>query len=130
MLNINHSTIVVPNADHDRLLEFLIGAMGHMGLTAKGPNYWVWSLPQSSASEDSLRAALKMTHVAFAAQSQVPLKSDQEEVDRFHSAAIEAGGISNGAPGLRPYHAQYYAAFVLDPVCHINWEVVHHGSAG
>jgi hypothetical protein len=28
---------------------------------------------------------------------------------------VEAGGRSNGAPGLRPYHDRYYAAFVLDP---------------
>ncbi|MGH8194269.1 MAG: VOC family protein, partial [Woeseiaceae bacterium] len=28
---------------------------------------------------------------------------------------ISAGGVDNGAPGLRPYHSQYYAAFVLDP---------------
>ena len=41
-------------------------------------------------------------------------------------AAIAAGGKDNGPPGLRPqYHANYYAAFVLDPdgnnieaVCH------------
>ncbi|KAK5696460.1 hypothetical protein LTR97_007762 [Elasticomyces elasticus] len=75
MLSVNHSTIVVPNAERDRLLEFLVSALGHMGLTANGPNYWVRSLPQSSASEDSLRAALEMTHVAFAARSQVPLKA-------------------------------------------------------
>ena len=29
---------------------------------------------------------------------------------------LAAGGVDNGAPGLRPrYHAGYYAAFVLDP---------------
>jgi len=41
-------------------------------------------------------------------------------------AAIAAGAIDNGAPGLRSqYHASYYGAFVLDPdgnnveaVCH------------
>ncbi len=48
-------------------------------------------------------------HVAFAA-------ADRATVDRFHRAAIEAGGGDNGAPGLRPhYHAGYYAAFVIDP---------------
>jgi catechol 2,3-dioxygenase-like lactoylglutathione lyase family enzyme len=47
------------------------------------------------------------------------------QVDAFHAAAIEAGGIDNGAPGLRWYHADYYGAYVLDPdgnnieaVCH------------
>jgi catechol 2,3-dioxygenase-like lactoylglutathione lyase family enzyme len=58
-------------------------------------------------------------HIAFAATNRL-------EVDTFHRAAVGAGGIDNGAPGLRPhYHADYYGAFVLDPdgynveaVCH------------
>jgi len=38
------------------------------------------------------------------------------DVDAFHAAAIEAGGQSDGAPGLRPHdRVYYYAAFVIDP---------------
>ena len=38
------------------------------------------------------------------------------EVDGFHAAALAAGGVSDGAPGLRPHdRVRYYAAFVLDP---------------
>jgi catechol 2,3-dioxygenase-like lactoylglutathione lyase family enzyme len=38
------------------------------------------------------------------------------EVDAFHAAALEAGGVSDGAPGLRPHErVRYYAAFILDP---------------
>jgi catechol 2,3-dioxygenase-like lactoylglutathione lyase family enzyme len=38
------------------------------------------------------------------------------EVDAFHAAALNAGGVSDGAPGLRPHdRVRYYAAFVLDP---------------
>jgi len=48
-------------------------------------------------------------HVAFPAAT-------RGDVDRFHAAAIAAGGRDNGAPGLRPhYSANYYGAFVLDP---------------
>jgi catechol 2,3-dioxygenase-like lactoylglutathione lyase family enzyme len=37
-------------------------------------------------------------------------------VDAFHSAALAAGGSSDGAPGLRPHHGKgYYAAFIRDP---------------
>jgi predicted enzyme related to lactoylglutathione lyase len=58
-------------------------------------------------------------HVAFSALS-------QEAVDRFHAAALEAGGRDNGAPGLRPeYHAGYYGAYVFDPDGN-NVEAVHH----
>ena len=50
-------------------------------------------------------------------------------VDKFHRAAVEAGGRDNGAPGLRPhYHAGYYAAFVIDPDGN-NVEAVFQGTA-
>jgi catechol 2,3-dioxygenase-like lactoylglutathione lyase family enzyme len=41
---------------------------------------------------------------------------DTAAVDAFHVAALEAGGTSDGAPGLRSeYHGSYYAAFIRDP---------------
>jgi catechol 2,3-dioxygenase-like lactoylglutathione lyase family enzyme len=58
-------------------------------------------------------------HMAF------PTKDD-EDVGRFHEAAINAGYASNGGPGERPrYHPGYYAAFVLDPDGN-NIELVNH----
>ena len=57
-------------------------------------------------------------HLAFVAPS-------QRAVDRFHAAALEMGGRSNGSPGLRPnYGDNYYAAFVIDPNGH-RLEAVH-----
>ncbi|HZO98192.1 MAG TPA: VOC family protein [Gaiellaceae bacterium] len=58
-------------------------------------------------------------HVAFTCE-------DRSSVERFHEAALAAGGVDNGGPGLRPhYHPTYFAAFVRDPdsnnveaVCH------------
>lgn len=35
-------------------------------------------------------------------------------VDAFHAAALAEGGADEGAPGLRPFHASFYAAFVRD----------------
>lgn len=51
---------------------------------------------------------------------------DRAAVDAFWAAGIAAGGIDEGAPGLRAnYHPHYYAAFLRDPdgnrieaVCH------------
>lgn len=41
---------------------------------------------------------------------------DRAAVDRFYRAAVAAGGIDNGPPGMRgPAEMKYYAAFVLDP---------------
>jgi catechol 2,3-dioxygenase-like lactoylglutathione lyase family enzyme len=59
------------------------------------------------------------THIAFAVDSRA-------EVDAFYAAAMAAGGVDHGAPGIRAhYHPDYYGAFVLDPdgqnieaVCH------------
>jgi len=39
----------------------------------------------------------------------------REDVDRFHAAALAAGGNDEGKPGLRPYHAHFYAAYIRDP---------------
>jgi catechol 2,3-dioxygenase-like lactoylglutathione lyase family enzyme len=57
-------------------------------------------------------------HVAFHCD-------DRASVDAFHAAGVAAGGVDNGAPGLRGYHPNYYGAYVLDPdgtnveaVCH------------
>ena len=74
-----------------------------------GGDFWI--------AEGEVRAPL--VHFAFSACS-------REAVDAFFEAALGAGGVDNGRPGLRPrYHANYYAAFVLDPdgynieaVCH------------
>lgn len=58
-------------------------------------------------------------HLAFRA-------NNRQQVDDFYRGALEAGGKDNGAPGLRPeYHANYYAAFVVDPDGH-NIELVCH----
>jgi catechol 2,3-dioxygenase-like lactoylglutathione lyase family enzyme len=37
------------------------------------------------------------------------------QVDAFWDAGIAAGGSDDGPPGLRNYHASYYAAFLRDP---------------
>ncbi len=58
-------------------------------------------------------------HLAFQA-------NDPEAVHRFHAAALAAGGRENGAPGERPYHPGYFAAYALDPDGN-NVEAVFHG---
>jgi catechol 2,3-dioxygenase-like lactoylglutathione lyase family enzyme len=60
-------------------------------------------------------------HLAFQGAS-------REVVEKFHAAAIAAGGRDFGAPGERGYHPGYYGAFVLDPDGN-NIEVVYHGPA-
>lgn len=58
-------------------------------------------------------------HVCFRAPSRAA-------VDRFHAQAPATGGRDDGAPGVRAkYHADYYAAFVLDPDGHRIEAVCH-----
>lgn len=49
-------------------------------------------------------------------------------VEDFYKAGLANGGKDNGAPGERPYHPGYYAAFLLDPDGN-NIEAVFHGPA-
>ncbi|MEI2297898.1 VOC family protein [Ensifer sp. MJa1] len=35
-------------------------------------------------------------------------------VDAFHAAALANGGTDEGAPGLRPFHANFYGTWVRD----------------
>ncbi len=73
------------------------------------PYFWIGQRPSVHSG----------THVAFTA-------ADRATVEAFHRAALAAGGLDNGMPGLRPhYHAGYYGAFVLDPDGH-NIEAVCH----
>ncbi|WP_417822879.1 VOC family protein [Thalassospira lucentensis] len=64
------------------------------------------------------------THVAFTADT-------RQQVDAFHAAALENGGMDEGQPGLRSHYGpNYYAAYVRDPdgnklqaVCYASDEV-------
>ena len=38
----------------------------------------------------------------------------RDAVRRFHAKALVSGGMDEGAPGIRPFHANFYAAFVRD----------------
>lgn len=102
-----------------RFYAAVLGALGR-AIEGEGPQYfWSDELFVSTADEHT-RGATRV-HLAF----QAP---DRATVQRFHAAALAAGGTDHGAPGLRPYHADYYAAFVLDPDGN-NIEAVFHGPA-
>ena len=75
-----------------------------IGFGKKYPEFWI----NRRAAMDRV-ADDSGVHICMRAPS-------AEAVDAFHAAAIEAGGTSDGAPGVRPeYHQTYYAAFIRDP---------------
>jgi catechol 2,3-dioxygenase-like lactoylglutathione lyase family enzyme len=106
-------------ADVEASKRFYAGALGSLGLGITGEGEGWFSADELFVSDDG--PATSGLHVAFQAQ-------DRETVDRFHAAAIEAGGRDNGAPGERSDHPGYYGAYVLDPDG-TNVEAVYHGPA-
>jgi catechol 2,3-dioxygenase-like lactoylglutathione lyase family enzyme len=75
-----------------------------IGYGKKYPDFWInrreamARIPEDSGVHICLRAP------------------DTAAVDAFHAVALDAGGLSDGAPGLRAkYHDNYYAAFIRDP---------------
>jgi catechol 2,3-dioxygenase-like lactoylglutathione lyase family enzyme len=84
--------------------------------------FWVDELFVSTADSESAQGKLTgRHHLAFQAKGEAMVRA-------FHEAALAHGGTDNGAPGPRPYHPGYFAAFVLDPDGN-NIEAVFHGAA-
>ena len=84
--------------------------------------FWADELFVSSPESEAAHGVLTgRHHIAFQAK-------DRAMVDAFHAAGLAHGGKDNGAPGERPYHPGYYAAFLLDPDGN-NIEAVFHGEA-
>jgi predicted lactoylglutathione lyase len=75
-----------------------------IGYGKKYPDFWInRRVDMSRVADDS------GVHICLRA-------SGSAAIDAFHAAALEAGGTSDGAPGLRAkYHLNYYAAFIRDP---------------
>ena len=75
-----------------------------IGFGKKHPEFWI----NKRAAMDRV-AADSGVHICLRAP-------DTASVDAFHAAALKAGGVSDGEPGLRPhYNVRYYAAFIRDP---------------
>jgi catechol 2,3-dioxygenase-like lactoylglutathione lyase family enzyme len=82
----------------------LVARPGTVGFGKNYPEFWInLRAGMAPVSPDS------GTHICLRAKS-------TGEVDAFHAAALNTGGSSDGAPGLRPHdRVRYYAAFVKDP---------------
>jgi catechol 2,3-dioxygenase-like lactoylglutathione lyase family enzyme len=67
-----------------------------------GPQFWI-------GKGEAVKGRM---HIAFVAKS-------RKAVDEFFEIALQVGGLSKGAPGVRPHYGEhYYAAFVIDPDGH------------
>jgi len=120
---IDHIQLVVKDLETSR--RFYTAVLDVLGIPIGGVGkgfFWADELVVSSAdSEAALGKLTGRVHLAF----QV---ADRATVEAFHRVEISSGGTDNGAPGQRPYHPGYYAAFLLDPDGN-NIEAVFHGPA-
>lgn len=118
--------VVFGTSDYEATKDFFIKVLEPIGIevVSEGP------LGIELSSDDRTSLCIRRVeetpghlHLAFVAKN-------REQVDDFHRAALEAGAIDNGGPGLRPnYSGRYYAAFVIGPDGH-NIEMVCHEEEG
>jgi catechol 2,3-dioxygenase-like lactoylglutathione lyase family enzyme len=118
---IDHIQLVVQHLSASRKFYAAVLDALRIPLGGEGDRF-VWWDELCLSTADSPAAEGKLTgrnHIAFQAQ-------DRAMVDAFYKVALANGGKDHGAPGERPYHPGYYAAFVLDPDGN-NVEAVYHG---
>lgn len=120
---IDHISILVFNFNFEKTIKFYdetLSILGfHRTVTFETPehrvggygreqktNFWI----STGKGDENLQINQNSGfHIAFTALS-------KEVVDKWHAAALEAGGKDNGQPGVRThYHPGYYGAFIIDP---------------
>lgn len=120
---IDHLHMVVEDLRASRRFYEAVLEAVDVPIGGEGDTYF-WADELFVSSADSEAALGKLTgrhHLALQAR-------DRAAVEAFYKAGLAAGGMDNGAPGERPYHPGYYAAFLLDPDGN-NIEAVFHGEA-
>lgn len=120
---IDHIQLVVKDVAASKRFYTAVLSVLEIPLGGESEDYF-WADELFVSSKDSAASQGAVTgrmHFAFQAKS-------REVVEKFHAAALAAGGKDNGKPGERPYHPGYYAAFVIDPDGN-NIEAVFHGPA-
>ena len=116
-------------ADLERSRAFYDATLRPLGLVrlvdfeGRGSDYG--SVPHPHGVEFTITAEsgtvepARGVHLCFRAPHRAAVRA-------FYAAALAAGGVDDGAPGLRTkYHSSYYAAFVLDPDGHRVEAVCH-----
>lgn len=120
---IDHLQLVVKDLSVSLKFYEAIFKVLNVPMGGKSEDYfWADELFVSSTESKAAQGHLTgRTHLAFQA-------ADEEMVKAFYRVGLESGGKDNGAPGNRPYHPGYFAAFLIDPDGN-NIEAVFHGQA-
>jgi catechol 2,3-dioxygenase-like lactoylglutathione lyase family enzyme len=113
---IDHITIAVKDVQQSkRFYEKAFSPLEYKVAFGEEGVFWAFDVGEGTLFEIRRagdREAITSCHVAFRVD-------DEEQVQKFHGAALDAGGTDNGEAGPRPnYTENYYACFVHDPDGH------------
>lgn len=110
--------ITLGTNDLARAARFYDAALAPLGLVRRAtePTEVGYGLPQDRRSRIWVTLPFD-GKAATVGNGSMPafLAPSQEAVRAFHRAALASGGTDEGAPGLRPYGAGFFAAYVRDP---------------
>jgi lactoylglutathione lyase len=115
-----YSHIFVGVNDFERALEFYRALMAILGIKERFcEEDRPWAGWQSEPGPRPLfligKPFNRQPHEAGNGQMVAFLAHDRSIVDQAYAVALEKGGVSEGAPSLRPeYHASYYGAYFRD----------------
>lgn len=110
--------ITLGTNDLERARRFYEAVMPTLGLTLEGADETEFGFGRTG----DLRTRFWVTKpfdgnpATIGNGSMVALEAESRAaVDAFYHAALAHGGTDEGAPGLRPYHAHFYACYIRDP---------------
>ena len=115
------SHVFVSVTDFDRAMAFYRPVMAALGLQEKFSEPDVpWTGWHSAGGGRPLFLVGKPVdgapHASGNGQMTAFIAASRAVVDAAHEQALRHGGLSEGAPGLRPqYHANYNGAYLRDP---------------
>ena len=125
---VDHVSISV--RDLERAKPFYIAVMSALGAKVVSEHPGAIGFGERNRPDDDVHTYLSVLQSPDASSD--PRRhwcfraSSADVVDDFFVAGLEAGGTSDGEPGIRDYHSGYYAAFLSDPEGNRIEAVYHH----
>lgn len=110
--------VTLGTSDLVKARAFYDAALTPLGYVLSGsdPDEIGYSVPGDSRTRIWITHPYNKKPATFGNGSMLALEAgSRAAVDAFHYNGIAAGGTDEGAPGLRPYGPNFYAAYLRDP---------------
>ena len=110
--------VTLGTSDLVKARAFYDAALSPLGYTLSGsdPDEIGYSMPGDSRTRIWVTHPYNKEPATFGNGSMLALEaSSRAAVNAFYHDGIAAGGSDEGAPGLRPYGPNFYAAYLRDP---------------